>query len=88
MTLASDTVVSVSQCLASYSADSQFTPYVLSDPPDSDVDLIDTGCNTLCVRDDSLFDSLVKPTSPKFITVADGKHVSNEGEGRICDQIA
>jgi hypothetical protein len=42
----------------------------------------------LCVPDESLFDSLVKTNSHKFITVADMKQVSIMGEGRICDRIA
>jgi hypothetical protein len=40
------------------------------------------------VPDESLFDSLVKLDSPKFIKVADGKLVRIEGEGKICDRIA
>jgi hypothetical protein len=85
VTVASDTTVSVAQCLTSYTADSQFTPYPLSNP---DVGIVDTGCNTLCVPDESLFDSLVKLDSPEFIKVADGKLVRIEGEGKICDRIA
>jgi hypothetical protein len=40
VTVASDTTVSVAQCPTSYTADSQFTPYPLSNP---DVGIVDTG---------------------------------------------
>ena len=45
----------------------------------SNIGLIDTGCNVLCLSRASDFDSLVRSTSTKHISVADGKSVPIEG---------
>jgi hypothetical protein len=43
------------------------------------IGIIDTGCNVLCLPDDSSFDVLVKSSSNSKIKIADGKPISIKG---------
>jgi hypothetical protein len=49
------------------------------------IGLIDTGCNALCLTRESQFDSVIK-TNNSSISVADGKSVSIQGSGLICQK--
>ena len=51
------------------------------------IGLIDTGCNALCLTRESQFDSVIK-TNNSSISVADGKSVSIQGSGLICQKPA
>ena len=51
------------------------------------IGLIDPGCNALCLTKASHFDSMIK-SSNSSILVADGKSVSIQGNGFICQKPA
>ena len=55
---------------------------------ENSVGIIDTGCNVLCLPDESSFDVLVKSSSNSKFKIADGKSISIEGTGTICDKEA
>ena len=80
--------VDVSQ--SAYLACSSSVTISSSSPPSraDKAGLIDTGCNALCLKNKSHFDSIVLSNRHSSISVADGNSVVIEGEGLICDKKA
>jgi hypothetical protein len=60
----------------------------LSSSRADDFGLIDSGCNILCLPEESNFDIFNKSTPNSNIKIADGKSVPIKGYGKICDKEA